>query len=146
MTNDELIQYIRDGIAELRRTGLRYKLTGDQVRQAYAVGHRDFRGAYLSGVNLRSAYLKGANLHGAYLEGANLFRANLHGAVGIICYIDIRITAHEIFVVDGDTPMLKAGCEWLPLVKADVLLDHEDVHDRARAGDFLAYLKKWHGV
>jgi hypothetical protein len=118
---------------------------GTELLQKYKDGERDFQGANLGDVNLEGANLEDANLRDAYLYGANLIDANLYGAHGISVYQDARITTHAIYIVDGSDTMLKAGCIWLPLAKADALLDHNDVYDRARAEKLLAYIHSVHG-
>lgn len=47
----------------------------------YQAGERDFKGAYLEGVNLRHTCLVGANLIGAKLQQASLSGANLQHAI-----------------------------------------------------------------
>jgi len=50
-------------------------MTGQEFKDLYATGARDFSGADLSEANL-----SGANLSGANLSGANLYHADLRGA------------------------------------------------------------------
>jgi hypothetical protein len=123
-------------------------LGGADLRGAYLRGANltdaNLRGACLTGANLVGTNLRGACLTGANLGGANLGGAYLGGAIGITRHTDSTITPYELFIVDGDTPMLKVGCEWVPLAEAGVLLDHEDVKDREKAARLLSYLKERH--
>jgi uncharacterized protein YjbI with pentapeptide repeats len=77
----------------------------------------DLRHASLRGASLRFADLRHADLRHADLEGADLRDADLCGAVGVRdAGCDGR--GYRFILIEGDTPMVKAGCRWFTLDEA----------------------------
>jgi len=77
----------------------------------------DLRRSNLRGSNLRGSDLRDSDLRDSDLRDSDLRDSDLRNSKGITMALD---GCCEMYLIHGDTPMIKAGCQWFTISEAKV--------------------------
>ena len=79
------------------------------------LSHSNLRDSNLIFSDLRGSNLRGSDLRGSDLSFSDLRGSDLRGSKGITMVLD---GCYEMYLIHGDTPMIKAGCRWFTISEA----------------------------